>query len=726
MRPLINQAIAPGAVELVVSTPVSGDTGVTAYEFELDTSMGFIAGSAITSGLLQPGPVGGRWTTPVLSTPGVYFWRARTRVDTLVGKWVVGRFLIDAGAPPGPMVLWREKTGTQFSAGLPAGTGATDSGVTLRASPSLTVGARSLGYRADANKDFYSTIWVNEQTVTGFWWEHGSSFMVVRLNAFSGAFNFKAFNVAGNAALADSMKNFLDATNNGDYLLITVIFDGYSNVSEALRTSLRSLGSTRIDSVRPGHSWMLIARKQAAPPYFALEQWSPAGVAEDSTTIPNNYAVGTGTYVSVRNPFPSLFEKLRWTPQLTAGVHTMRAAVLGVRSDGSADTLARVESNEPEQDLAGLTPLFADSAYTHVGISATLTTTDALTTPVLREWSMGFIPPADLAVSGRTVGERALILAKGTGIQIPLTIHNIGYRTCDSVRIRIDLKKPDGTGQPLSHATAGSIPVDSNRTIMLSVPTDGLSGFNILNVIVSPPAGIRDLLAENNLASVVVNVTSVDEPLAATVRVYADGVPLMDGDYVSSRPQFLIQLAELTGIRQGQERVQLYADNRLVSSEGGTVNGTTSQTGAAADGFVFSPQLSDGPHELAVRLYRWNGTSGIDSVEHRLVVTVVSDTRILRVYNYPNPFSTSTEFTFVLTGARAPEDLTIRIFTIAGRRIQELRVPHTDLKVGFNRIHWDGRDSDGDEIANGYYLYQIQVKGEGKVETAVEKLAKVR
>jgi flagellar hook assembly protein FlgD len=80
----------------------------------------------------------------------------------------------------------------------------------------------------------------------------------------------------------------------------------------------------------------------------------------------------------------------------------------------------------------------------------------------------------------------------------------------------------------------------------------------------------------------------------------------------------------------------------------------------------------------------------------------------------------------VLSGARPPEGLTIRIFTITGRRIQEITVPPTDLRVGFNRIWWDGRDRDGDEIANGYYFYKIQVEGEGKVETAIEKMAKVR
>jgi flagellar hook assembly protein FlgD len=68
----------------------------------------------------------------------------------------------------------------------------------------------------------------------------------------------------------------------------------------------------------------------------------------------------------------------------------------------------------------------------------------------------------------------------------------------------------------------------------------------------------------------------------------------------------------------------------------------------------------------------------------------------------------------------------IRIYTIAGRKIREIVVPQHALQVGFNRVPWDGRDEVGDDIANGYYLYQVQVSSGGVVNTAIEKLVKVR
>jgi hypothetical protein len=144
------------------------------------------------------------------------------------------------------------------------------------------------------------------------------------------------------------------------------------------------------------------------------------------------------------------------------------------------------------------------------------------------------------------------------------------------------------------------------------------------------------------------------------------------------------------------------------------------------DGVMYAPTLADGVHELVMRLYRWNGAAGIDSIERRLTINVQSDVRILRLFNYPNPFATTTEFTFVLTGDRPPDQVIIRIFTIAGRKIREIVVPQHMVQVGFNRLLWDGRDEEGDEIANGYYLYQVQATGGSGVNSAIEKLVKIR
>ena len=48
------------------------------------------------------------------------------------------------------------------------------------------------------------------------------------------------------------------------------------------------------------------------------------------------------------------------------------------------------------------------------------------------------------------------------------------------------------------------------------------------------------------------------------------------------------------------------------------------------------------------------------------------------------------------------------------------------LRVGWNKVVWDGRDADGDQVATGVYLYKVYLKVDGESievnESPVEKI----
>lgn len=77
------------------------------------------------------------------------------------------------------------------------------------------------------------------------------------------------------------------------------------------------------------------------------------------------------------------------------------------------------------------------------------------------------------------------------------------------------------------------------------------------------------------------------------------------------------------------------------------------------------------------------------------------------VYNYPNPFSSFTTFTFQ-HNISSPINAKIKIYTITGRLIKEIE--ERDILNKFTRIDWDGRDNDGNQLANGTYLYKLIVE----------------
>ncbi len=66
----------------------------------------------------------------------------------------------------------------------------------------------------------------------------------------------------------------------------------------------------------------------------------------------------------------------------------------------------------------------------------------------------------------------------------------------------------------------------------------------------------------------------------------------------------------------------------------------------------------------------------------------------------------------------------IRIFTVAGRLIRVLR---TGGAVDHNYVPWDGRDEDGEFVANGTYLFQVTAtSGEEVVTSDVGKMVRMK
>ena len=99
---------------------------------------------------------------------------------------------------------------------------------------------------------------------------------------------------------------------------------------------------------------------------------------------------------------------------------------------------------------------------------------------------------------------------------------------------------------------------------------------------------------------------------------------------------------------------------------------------------------------------------------------------MLNVYNYPNPFKNDTYFSFRLT--QIPEELRIKIYTVAGRLLKEFNISQAEIGNNLNSVivHWDGRDQDGDLVANGVYFYNVIMKTGDKVKNIMQKLAVIR
>ena len=99
-------------------------------------------------------------------------------------------------------------------------------------------------------------------------------------------------------------------------------------------------------------------------------------------------------------------------------------------------------------------------------------------------------------------------------------------------------------------------------------------------------------------------------------------------------------------------------------------------------------------------------------VTSEIQFTVVGDDSLTltHVLNYPNPFSTYTQFWFSHNRPYEPLEVQVQVMTITGKVVWTKNQIVTTEGFLSREITWDGRDDFGDRIGKGVYIYKLTVK----------------
>jgi hypothetical protein len=116
--------------------------------------------------------------------------------------------------------------------------------------------------------------------------------------------------------------------------------------------------------------------------------------------------------------------------------------------------------------------------------------------------------------------------------------------------------------------------------------------------------------------------------------------------------------------------------------------------------------------------------SSLGSDTQSYVLVADAATGIEDVTVFPNPTVGATRLHFELSD---PMTVTWTLYTLAGHRVAGLR--ETYATAGPQILHWEGRDDQGDEIANGVYLYVLKGNlpdGDGHAITVTGQLVMMK
>ncbi len=342
--------------------------------------------------------------------------------------------------------------------------------------------------------------------------------------------------------------------------------------------------------------------------------------------------------------------------------------------------------------------------------------------PQLNFWRVSYDPLPDAAITF-VKSEPNLSnneVNQGEKVKIFYNVTSVNFVAMDSILVKFSYT--DNNNQVISayrklgKLNAGQMLSDA---IEFPIPAGTTSEIRFI-IAINPDNNQPELNHFNNVLTKLFNVSrDKDNPL---LDVYFDGIKIMDGDIVSPKPEILITLEDdntflpvtdpnLFEIKLDTGRnqiIEIPMDSPQIKFSPASATNPTAKV-------QYYPTLKDGDYRLVVQGKDVTGNkSGINA--RNINFKVIEKQSVSNVLNYPNPFSTSTQFVFTLTGAEVPDIMSISILTLTGKVVREITKEQLgNLRIGVNRTdyRWDGTDEFGSKLANGVYLYKVNTRKKG-------------
>ncbi len=127
--------------------------------------------------------------------------------------------------------------------------------------------------------------------------------------------------------------------------------------------------------------------------------------------------------------------------------------------------------------------------------------------------------------------------------------------------------------------------------------------------------------------------------------------------------------------------------------------------------------LPDGQYTLT--LQAWDGCNNFSEEQINFTVNTLSIV-IDNLFNFPNPFSDFTTFSFEHNQAGQNLNVTIDIFSLTGTLMHSIKQDFTT--DGFRALHitWDGSSSGGGQLTSSMYIYRVTLTNTNTGESAVK------
>ncbi len=473
--------------------------------------------------------------------------------------------------------------------------------------------------------------------------------------------------------------------------------------------------------------------------------WSFISATNPQATLTSSL-IGTATY----------WDKLIWQiDPADATADEWRLEIIGVKTDQTESVLftSVTPDNQEINPITGGRFIFDLSnridinQYPFLRLKLYTKDTDQKTPIPLKMWRITYKEVPELVIIPPDETDTPDEVTEGETATQTVTVLNLGGNTGGTVVIKYIVTNKDTGEKTVIYDTLQVPNAGDTLKVDIDIPTEGLGeGENDVEVIINPsdtvvinppdstnlgggnaggsggspvfyPTPEQDL-TNNNLTFTIIIKSDKINPM---MDVLFDGRYLMDGDIISPNPVISIDLEDNSRknkLLDAQSHLEMHLSRcetcpfeRIDLGSSDSISWSVTENNNRLTVNYTPKKLPDGIYTLKVQGTDASGNqSGIEP--YQISFQVVNKTMVSHFYPYPNPVMDKTQFIFTLTGD-VPDDMRIRIMTSSGKVVRTITQQELgNIHVGHNisEFMWDGTDEYGDKLANGVYLYRVDIK----------------
>ena len=489
----------------------------------------------------------------------------------------------------------------------------------------------------------------------------------------------------------------------------------------SLYNSIKGMGFSAIDSFTHLLPILYIGKKQANGTFTTYVQKVGSNVADQLIgSYTYNSTLQQGTITSTYVGPAKSWQDIHWKGAIDNAGDSLQMQVYGVRKD-STESLLYTSTAFCKDTSISFIPA---SLYPQLHLKL-ISKDSILQTPYqLKRLLVRYQDVPEGAIAPNHYFTCPDTLQAGQPLDFGVAFQNISDAAFDSLKVLLTITDNQNVTHTIPLSRTKPLVVGDSVHILDTIATQSFLGKNTLYLNVNPNFDQEEQYLTNNFLYKTFYVKA--DAYQPTMDVTFDGVHILNQDIVSARPQVTIKLqdnSQYLGLTDSSViNIQVrYPDGSLhlykTGSDSAQFIPANLSSGHNVATVILHPTFAqDGNYELIVAGQDESGNPA-GRLSYDVTFRVINTPMISNVFNYPNPFTTSTAFVFTITGSEVPQELRIEILSITGKIVREITEGELGpIHIGRNitQFKWNGTDQFGQKVGNGVYLYRIITNLNGK------------